>query len=105
MPKTLSILTVIIYYNLKDVNITWDTYLENVLAVDDKLYPEVLFNNVPTRAAWLNSEIFEYILCRDDAFTVAKSTKCPTDWEKAKKLRNKRVDLCNNAKNEYVYTK
>lgn len=27
----------------------------------------------------------------------AKVTKLPKDWEKAKKLRNKAVDMCNDA--------
>lgn len=39
---------------------------------------------------------------RDDAFITAKRTKCGSDWVKAKKLRNKVVDLCNSAKNDHI---
>lgn len=73
-----------------------------LLDVIDKYYPVVTFNNVPTRAAWLNSELFEFMTKRDNAFTTAKRTKLPADWAKAKKLRNKVVDLCNSAKNEHT---
>lgn len=39
---------------------------------------------------------------RDDAFATARLSKCKTDWEKAKKLRSKVVDMCNSAKNDHI---
>lgn len=39
---------------------------------------------------------------RDEAFATARASKCPKDWEKAHKLRNKVVDICTNAKNEHT---
>lgn len=73
-----------------------------LLEVIDKYYPFTTIKNVPFRAAWLNSDLFESMIRRDDAFNPAKCTKLPADWAKAKKLRNKVVDLCNSAKNEHI---
>lgn len=65
-------------------------------------YPDIEFRNVPARATWLTSELFKLILKRDDAFKTARTSKDPKDWEYAKKLRNKMVDVCNNAKNKFT---
>lgn len=40
--------------------------------------------------AWLSSEIFEYILRRDDAFAKAKQTKCPKDSRSLSNLQTSR---------------
>lgn len=92
------------FYEKTDPNVAWDILLCNILSVLDTYYPEVEINNVPARASWLTSEIFELILKRDDAFETARISKNPKDWEFAKKMRNSVVDICSCAKNEFTHT-
>lgn len=63
-----------------------------MLSIVDKYYPFVTHKNVPARAAWLNSDIFECMLWHDDTFDKAKISEYPLDWESAKRLRNKFVE-------------
>lgn len=90
------------YYDCTDPNKAWDMLYSMMLKVIDEHYPEATFTNFPVKAAWLNADIFEAMVKRDDAFDTAKTTKLPKDWEKAKKLRNKVVDMCTNAKNDHT---
>lgn len=90
------------YYESSDPNVAWDVLLRNILTVLDSHYPEIEHKNVPSRAKWLSSEIFELILKRDNAFELARLSNDPKDWETAKKLRNKVVDVCCCAKNEFT---
>lgn len=90
------------FYESTDPNIALDLLYSMILKVIDDHYPEVTFRNVPVKATWLNADIFESMVKRDEAFETARSTNCPKDWVKAKRLRNKVVDLCTNAKNDHT---
>lgn len=92
------------YYEITDQNLAWTKLYSMLLETINNYYPVVTVKNVPVRAAWLNSDLFECMVRCDDAFDTAKSTNCPKDREKAKKLRNKVVDMCNSAKNENTKT-
>lgn len=46
------------FYDSTDPDTAWETFYHMLLDVIDKYYPITTFNDVPARAAWLNSDLF-----------------------------------------------
>lgn len=92
------------FYDQNDPDLAWEIMLYNIFSILNTYYPEEEHNQVPTCAIWLNSDIYSFILKRDQAFEHAKASKCPKDWESAKELCNKVVHLCIMQKNEFTYS-
>lgn len=62
----------------------------------------VEFKKVKVKSPWINTELFEKMKHRDDAFETAHVTMKRKDFEAAHKLRNKASNLCKSAKDDYT---
>lgn len=80
----------------------WDILIGNIRKTLDLYYPMVEYKNVPAKATWITSELFELMFQRDEKFKEAKLTKNPDVWDEAKKLRNQVATDCKNAKRAFI---
>lgn len=64
------------YYEITEPDVARELLYRMLIEVIDRYYPFTTFKNVPVRAAWLNSDLFEFMVRHDDAFATARSTKC-----------------------------
>lgn len=85
-------------YNSGDPEVGWCLLIGNIRKTLDSHYPLTDYKNVPAKAAWITSELFEQMFQRDNKFKEAKLTKNPDIWDEAKKLRNQVADNCKKAK-------
>lgn len=73
------------YYSSTDPDTAWNLLYTMILNVIDEYYPLIVFKNVPARATWLNSDIYECMVRRDDTFAKAKTTNVLKTERKLKK--------------------
>lgn len=89
-------------YDFSDPNDAWNFFYRNIITILDKYYPIVEYKHVKIRSPWINSELYELMKEKEEAYKTAKLTKSSEDWAKAHKLRNLVNQQCKNAKDQYT---
>ena len=91
-------------YNIKDVNLAWDFFIQKILNCLDILCPVKNFVISKYREKWMNRDLMELIIDKDIALKKAKKSRRVEDFEIAKKLKNETGKLVENAKINYLST-
>lgn len=92
-------------YKETNTESSWKILITFIIKTLDNMCPFKTFRNVPVRADWMTSELFERIAFRDQKFKTARHSKDNKNWEKAKKTKNELNFDCKQAKGDYIKNK
>ena len=89
------------FYMLEDVNECWQTMIDRIMVTLDELCPIKTFSFTKEKQPWLDQELLNHLVNRDEAIRVAKRTGHPDDLVYARRIRNRTKTLMNKAKADF----
>ena len=90
------------FYEIGDVNKTWEFLLTQISTILDRMCPVRSFRIKNYRPDWMTNDLIEQIKDRDYFYRKAKRTKDEDDWNIAKHLRNTTNSNIRLAKRDFI---
>ena len=90
------------FFNQSDPEILWDIIRKAILQNIEPICPLKTFRVPNAREPWITNEALEAIRDKDKLLKKARVSKKPSDWEKARKARNKTGRLIENLRSDFL---
>ena len=90
------------FYDKTDPNDCWESMLQAITAMADKLCPIKTFKINKARPPWMTNEILEIMKDRDYYYKKARTLNLADDWNIARNLRNRVGKMIKNLKADFI---